>query len=270
MQVLEKAAQNHPCFNEEAHDRVGRIHLPVAPRCNIQCNFCERKICMNLAIHHPGWTAKVVSPTEAAKLVDSIVLEKDTNFVIGVAGPGDPLANESTFETLKLIHNAFPKIMKCISTNGLLLEDRLEQIIEVGITALTVTVNAADVDVGQRVYAWVKYDGRVYRDREAAELLLLKQFAGIKKAVAAGMLVKVNTVLVPGINDKHVMVLASHLKDLGIRLMNIMPLIPSGRMKDVPAPTCDDLKRARQACELFVPQFCKCEHCRADTIHFPI
>ncbi len=270
MQVIEKVAQNHPCFNEEAHDCVGRIHLPVAPKCNIQCNFCERKICMNLAIHHPGWTAKVVSPTEAADLVDSIVREKDTNFVIGVAGPGDPLANESTFDTLKLIHRAYPKIMKCISTNGLLLEDKLEQIIQVGITALTVTVNAADVDVGRRVYDWVKYNRRVYRDLEAAELLILKQSSGIKNAVAAGLLVKVNTVLIPGINDNHVMVIASRLRNLGIRLMNIMPLIPSGRMKDLPAPTCDDLKRARQTCELFVPQFYKCEHCRADTIHFPV
>ncbi len=269
MQVIEKTAQNHPCFNEEAHDRVGRIHLPVAPRCNIQCNFCERKICMNLAIHHPGWTARVVSPKEARTLVSSIVSEKDTNFVIGVAGPGDPLANESTFETLKLIHSAFPEIMKCISTNGLLLEDKLEQLIEVGISALTVTVNAAEVGVGRRIYAWAKYDGRVYRDREAAELLLSKQVAGIKKAVAAGLLVKVNTVLIPGVNDQHVMAVASLMRNLGIRLMNIMPLIPSGRMKNLPAPTCDDLKRARRACELFVPQFCKCEHCRADTIHFP-
>ena len=34
---------NHPCFSKDAHKKYGRIHLPVAPRCNMQCNFCNRK-----------------------------------------------------------------------------------------------------------------------------------------------------------------------------------------------------------------------------------
>ncbi|MGA3007680.1 MAG: nitrogen fixation protein NifB, partial [Opitutaceae bacterium] len=31
----------HPCFNKASHHAHGRIHLPVAPRCNLQCNFCN-------------------------------------------------------------------------------------------------------------------------------------------------------------------------------------------------------------------------------------
>ena len=38
----------HPCFNREAHGRFGRIHLPVAARCNIVCGFCDRRYaCVN-------------------------------------------------------------------------------------------------------------------------------------------------------------------------------------------------------------------------------
>lgn len=261
--------QGHPCFDEEAHDRVGRVHLPVAPKCNIQCNFCERKVCMNVAIQHPGWTARVLSASEAVELVHSIVRSRGKNFVIGVAGPGDPLANEETFEALRLIHREYPTIMKCVSTNGLLLAEKLPQLIEAGVTALTVTVNATNGVVGELLYDWVRLDGQVYRGQEAARLLISKQFQGIKKAMEAGLLVKVNTVLVPGTNDRHVMMLASHLRDLGVRLMNIMPLIPSGRMRDQRAPTCEELRKARQDCEAFVPQFCRCEQCRADVVHFP-
>ena len=29
-------SSKHPCFSKEAHGKFGRIHLPVAPRCNIQ------------------------------------------------------------------------------------------------------------------------------------------------------------------------------------------------------------------------------------------
>lgn len=39
---------HHPCFNAGARHRVGRIHLPVAPKCNMQCNYCNRDFeCVN-------------------------------------------------------------------------------------------------------------------------------------------------------------------------------------------------------------------------------
>ena len=44
LQEITDIIEQHPCFNDEAHDSKGRIHLPVAPKCNIQCNFCEHKM----------------------------------------------------------------------------------------------------------------------------------------------------------------------------------------------------------------------------------
>jgi len=261
--------RRHPCFNGEAHDRVGRVHLPVAPQCNIQCGFCERKVCANLAIQHPGWTAKVLSVSEAVELVHSIICSGEENFVVGVAGPGDPLANEETFEALMLIHRQYPRLLKCISTNGLILEDRLPQVMEAGIRALTVTVNAPDSTVGKHIYSWVRYHGRVYWGQEAAQVLITSQLRGIKKALDAGLSLKVNTVLIPGINDIHLLRLALLLSGLGVRLMNIMPLIPSGRMRDYRPPTCEELRRARQTCEAVIPQFYRCEQCRADVVYLP-
>ncbi len=111
----------HPCFDGEAHDRVGRVHLPVAPRCNIQCNFCERRLCANVATQHPGWTAKVLAVEEAVALVQSIMSSRTAeDFVVGVAGPGDPLANEETFQALSLIQHRYPSILKCRLLNALL------------------------------------------------------------------------------------------------------------------------------------------------------
>ena len=54
-----------------------------------------------------------------------------------------------------------------------------------------------------------------------------------------------------------------------VDLMNIMPLIPGGQMRDLDAPSCDELRQARRACEQEIPQFRKCEQCRADVIRFP-
>ncbi len=258
----------HPCFNDEAHDSVGRIHLPVAPRCNIQCNFCEHRMCVD--VQHPGWAARLLSVAEAVALVKSIVNERQTyNFVVGIAGPGDSLANEQTFLTLSLIHDLYPRITGCLCTNGLLLEDKLEAITDAGAKALTVTVNAPDSIVGKDIYSWVKYRGTVYRGEEAAELLIERQFSGIRKAVAVGLPIKVNTVLIPGVNDQYMRKLAMRLREAGVGLMNIMPLIPSGKMKNHRAPTCDELREARQTCEEIIPQFYRCEQCRADVVYLP-
>ena len=269
----------HPCFDEQAHAHVGRVHLPVAPRCNIQCAFCERRICVNLTEQHPGWAQRILSPGEAAALVDRLVRDEDSRciekdeaqypFVVGVAGPGEPWENDETFVTLYLVHQAHPTLRKCVSTNGLLLEARLPQLLDVGVTSLTVTVNAPDSDTGQHLYLWARDDGTVYRGLEAAEHLIECQRRGIQAALEAGLRLKVNTVLVPGVNDQHVARLAQQLEQMGVRLMNLMPLIPSGAMRARRPPTCEELRQARLVCEAWVPQFRACEQCSADVIRFP-
>ncbi len=262
--------RRHPCFDEEAHDRVGRVHLAVAPRCNIQCAFCERRICANLTMQHPGWARQLLSPQEAVEMVRRLVRSrKNEDFVVGVAGPGEPLENEETFEALNAIHREYPSLLKCVSTNGLLLESKLPRILDVGTTALTVTANAPDSEVGQRIYAWVRHQGMVYRGQEAARILIANQLRGIQAAIQAGLALKVNTVLIPGVNDQHIVRLARRLSEIGVRLMNIMPLIPSGQMSGHRPPTCEELRKARADCEEVIPQFRRCMHCRADAMHFP-
>ena len=263
-------ARCHPCFNEEAHERVGRVHLPIARRCNIQCAFCERRTCANLGQHHPGWTERVLTVDEAVAHVGRLVeVHRHEAFVVGVAGPGDPLANEETFEALNQVHRAWPNLTTCISSNGLLLADTLPRLLDAGIRALTVTVNAPDPEVGSQIYLWVRYDGVIHQGEEGAALLIERQFLGIRAALDAGLAVKVNTVLIPGVNDAHVERLAGRLREAGVTLMNIMPLIPSGAMRNRRAPTCDELSEARTRCETILPQFRLCKQCRADIVWFP-
>jgi nitrogen fixation protein NifB len=227
-------------------------------------------VCANLTAQHPGWTRKLHSPAGAVELVRRLADRRSgETFVVGVAGPGEPLANSETFEALARIHKAFPTLTKCVSTNGLLLEREIPRLLAVGVTALTVTVNAPDGEVGQRIYAWVRHREKIYRRREAAEVLIANQMRGIRAALETGMAVKVNTVLIPGVNDTHVGRLARHLSEIGVRLMNVMPLIPGGQMANHRAPTCDELRQARFECARWLPQFRRCEQCRADVIRFP-
>ncbi|HEY41993.1 MAG TPA: radical SAM protein [Dehalococcoidia bacterium] len=263
-----KSLLEHPCFSDEAHDRIGRIHLPVAPRCNIQCNYCERRICAD--IQHPGWAARLLSEAEAVGLVRSVIAERQAcDFVVGVAGPGDALANDETFHTFARINELYPQLTTCLCTNGLLLDDRLEEIAVAGVKTITVTVNATDSRVGKDIYSRVHYQGTTYRDEEAAAILIEKQFIGIEMAVAAGFHVKVNTVLIPGVNDLYMLELACRLRYTGVTVMNIMPLIPAGKMKNYRSPSCNELQNARRQCTEVIPQFHRCQRCRADIIFLP-
>lgn len=264
---LEAMLETHPCYNECAHRKFARMHLPIAPKCNIQCNFCNRKYdCANES--RPGVTSEVLTPEEAVEKVRYVRSKVPYLSVIGIAGPGDPLANEETFRTLELVGKEFPDLTLCLSTNGLNLPQNVDRLKALGVRFITVTVNAIDPEVGARIYDFVHYQGRNYRGVEAAALLLRNQQEGIERAAEAGMLVKVNSVLIPGINADHLPAVAKKAKELGAYIINILPLIPvpGTRFENVPAPTAKQRKELQDLCEVDIRQMRHCRQCRADAI----
>lgn len=260
---MKRKISEHPCYSPEAQHKFGRLHLAVAPSCNIQCNYCDRKFdCVNES--RPGVTSEVLSPQEALERTTRILEQNPYLSVIGIAGPGDPLDNDETFETFRLIREKFPEITLCISTNGLLLPDRFDELLESNVETLTVTMNAFDPDIQKEIISMVYYGGKKYEGREAAELLIQKQLEGIKKAVDAGMTVKINTVLIPGINDKHIVELAKKMNELGVYIMNVMPLINQAAFADIIPPTEQERKAIQDACAPYVKQMRHCRQCRSD------
>jgi len=60
---LQERIAKHPCYNEEAHHHYARMHVAVAPACNIQCNYCNRKYdCANES--RPGVVSELPFPGE--------------------------------------------------------------------------------------------------------------------------------------------------------------------------------------------------------------
>ena len=254
---------SHPCFSKEAHHKFARIHLPVAPACNIQCRYCVRKYdCANES--RPGITSKVMSPSEALDRVRVLIDRNDNISVIGIAGPGDPLANDSTFETLNMIHREFPEIILCISTNGLLLPDRLDDLIKAGVRSITITINAVMPEVAEKIYSWAYYKGKKYLGRDAAELIVKNQARGLRNVIDAGLIVKVNTVYIPGINDAEIPLIAWLAGSKGADLMNIMPLIPQAEFEHLQRPSMEMINSMREECIKYIPQMTHCRQCRAD------
>ncbi|MFO8100613.1 MAG: nitrogenase cofactor biosynthesis protein NifB [Dehalococcoidia bacterium] len=263
-ETMRKIAQ-HPCFNKEASHLFGRIHLAVAPECNVQCNFCLREFdCVNES--RPGVTSQVLTPAEALERVRQVVARFDNIRTIAVAGPGEPLYNEETFETFQLVRDNFPDLHLCVSSNGLLMPEKVEALHRLGVDTVTVTMSAVDPRIGARIYSWVYYNGQYYRDLEGAELILTQQLKGIKMAVEREMLVKVNSVMIPTINDRHMTEIAEKAQELGAFMQNIMPLIPQYKFAHLKPPTAEQRKKAQDASAEYIRQMRHCRQCRADAI----
>jgi nitrogen fixation protein NifB len=259
---VRKLEMEHPCFNEGVHGKKGRLHLPTSPSCNIQCRFCMRAC--NKYEQRPGVANGVLKVEEAVDIVKRALELCPDITVVGIAGPGDTLATPHGLKTFKLVHKKYPHLIKCLSTNGLALPGKAEEFLRVGIKTITVTVNAVDPVIGEKIVSHIIWNGKKLTGVEAVRILIENQLQGIREASTKGILVKVNTVLIPTINDEHIYKIAETIKKAGATIHNIIPLIPQHELKDIPAPTCVQINLARQAAEDFLPQFRHCVHCRAD------
>jgi nitrogen fixation protein NifB len=249
--------EEHPCFSAKAHNKKGRLHLPASPSCNIQCRFCTRA--RNTDENRPGVAAGVISPGEAVETVKKALELCPEITVVGIAGPGDTLASEHAVKAFRNVHREYPHLIKCLSTNGLELPGKAQTLWDIGVRTITVTVNAVSPEILKKVVSWVKDD----RDLISAQLL------GIRECSAIGMIVKVNTVLIPGVNDGHIAEIAKAVKLAGATRHNIIPLIPQNEFRDTPPPTCEQIEKARQEAGVYLEQFRHCKHCRADACGIP-
>lgn len=263
----------HPCYSEEAHHHYARMHVAVAPACNIQCNYCNRKYdCANES--RPGVVSELLTPEEAAHKVLVIAGKIPQMTVLGIAGPGDPLANpEKTFRTFELIADKAPDIKLCLSTNGLMLPDYVDKIKQLNVDHVTITINMVDPEIGTKIYPWVHYRRRRYKGLEAARILHERQMEGLQALREADILCKVNSVMIPGINDDHLVEVDQVIRQNGAFLHNIMPLISAPEhgtyfgLNGQRGPTPKELKKLQDECaDSNMKMMRHCRQCRADAV----
>ena len=258
--------QSHPCFNDEARHRFARIHLPVAPKCNVSCNFCNRKYdCMNES--RPGVTSTLLTPEEAERYVENAVNVMPNISVVGIAGPGDPFAEpEVTLDTLWRVRNKFSEMLLCVASNGLNVAPYVDELQELNVSHVTITINAIYPTIGSQIYAWVRKNKRVFRGEDGAKELLISQMEAVDKLVAAGITTKINTIVIPGVNQDHVVDIAKTVKKRGVDIMNCMPLYPvaGARFGHLTPPKKEVMTDILSEVKRHLPIMTHCARCRAD------
>jgi nitrogen fixation protein NifB len=264
--------RDHPCYSAEAHHHFARMHVAVAPACNIQCHYCNRKYdCANES--RPGVASELLTPGQAVRKALAAAAAIPQMTVLGIAGPGDPLANpERTFETFRLLSEKAPDIRLCMSTNGLNLPEYADEIARHNIGHVTITINCLDPEIGARIHPWIFWKNRRVRGREAAAILIEQQRKGLEMLVARGVLVKVNSVAIPGINDEHLKEVSRTVKAGGAFLHNLMPLIAEAGhgshygIMGQRGPTAAELQALQEECAGDMAMMRHCRQCRADAV----
>ncbi len=258
----------HPCFNAKVQGKFGRVHLPVAPKCNIKCNYCNRKFaCVNES--RPGVTSTILTPEQALIYMDKVLATEPRISVAGIAGPGDPFANANeTLTTMQLLRQRYPDLILCLSSNGLGLAPHVDEIADIGVSHVTVTVNGIDPDITKGIYSFVQDGNVIYRNIQAAELLLARQMKAIEKLKSRGVTVKINFITIPGINDHHAEVTARVMAKMGVDLFNCMAMLPNADtpFADMGEPDKPTMNALRNKCQEYLPQMRHCKRCRADAV----
>lgn len=265
--AISEKTKTHPCYNCGANE-YARVHLPVAPHCNIQCNYCVRKFdCPNES--RPGVTTKVLTAIEAFEKY-KILKEKVPNLsVVGIAGPGDALANfDETKRTLELIREYDPKVTFCLSTNGLMLPKYADELVRLGVSHVTITCNSIDPVISAKIYKHIDYMGIRFTGESAGAILLSNQLNGLRLLVAQGIICKVNIVTLKGINDHHIPEVVKKMKSIGCFITNIMPMIPvkGSAFENLTPANNKEVNMIRDACGETMLQMYHCKQCRADAI----
>ncbi len=218
----------------------------------------------------PGYAERLMTVEQAYKRVIYELNRRPQLQVVAVSGPGEPLYNRQTLQLFDRIRQADLDVHLCLSTNGVLLSQYAQRLSQLCIETVSVSVHACHVDTAAEVYEWaITEDNRTLRGSEMGEYILQSQLQGIEHATEAGLHVKVNTVLIPGINEREIATLARLVRERGASIQNLMPLRINEAVSTWHAPTTKELATARCTASAYIPQFHLCAGCRSDVVGVP-
>lgn len=269
---IREKVKNHPCYSEDAHHFYARMHVAVAPACNIQCHYCNRRYdCCNES--RPGVVSELLTPEQAVKKTLAVASSIPQMTVLGIAGPGDPLANPArTFATFRTLSELAPDIKLCVSTNGLALPDCVDELARHNVEHVTITINSVDPEIGAKIHPWIFWRNRRIKGINGARILIEQQQKGLEMLTERGILVKINSVMIPGVNDEHLKEVSRIVKAKGAFLHNVMPLIAKAEhgtfygVMGQRGPSAQELAPLRDECEGSMNMMRHCRQCRADAV----
>jgi len=254
---------------QDGRGKQAALHLPVAPRCNIQCAYCDRSgDCVNNSPR--GNTSVLLTPKQCVSYALESLKREPRIQSLGVTGPGDPLANaDAVFETFALLREELPDIPFFLATNGVGLSACVDRLVSLGVALCTVTVNSVKPEIVARIVDWVQASDRILAGIEAAEYLIEQQLSGISAAANAGIALRVNFQLIPTVNELEAEEVARAVAAAGATHFHVQPFeSPDSRQEvlaAVPGRNGQSVANAREAAARHLSLVKHCSLCAADS-----
>ena len=191
-------------------DQFGRniqyLRLSVTERCTLRCVYCRKDegICPKAA----------ELTTEEFFRIAKVCVDLGVNR-IRLTG-GEPLLRKDIVEIVRRLSTLDGLKELTMTSNGQILAEQAEDLKQAGLTRINISIDSLDP--------------QKYRNITGGDLNAV--LAGIKAAVKAGLLpVKLNMVLIKGINDQEVDDLIALAKDqpIDVRIIELMPMAELGQ-----------------------------------------
>lgn len=185
---------------KDSYERnITYLRLSVTQRCQLNCRYCQ---------NHATTDREELTRREISQIVTSMAEQGIRK--VRLTG-GEPLIREDIISIVEDIRNTNHIEEVGITTNGILLDEKLDGLKRAGITSVNVSLDTLDIKRYQDITGF---------DRLATVM------SGIEKTEAMGIAVKINTVLMRGINDDEVdsFIELTRKRKRDVRFIELMPM----------------------------------------------
>ena len=189
-------------------DSFGRVHrdlrVSLTDRCSLRCTYC-------MPFNFDKWlpTETLLTASELVKVIEIAVSQGVTE--VRLTG-GEPLLRPDIVEIVSRISALEPAPELSMTTNGVALAKVAAQLADAGLRRINISLDTLD---------WERFKRLTFRDRYDDVI------EGIAAARKAGLApIKINTVLMRGINDDEALPLLKWAltENLNLRFIEQMPL----------------------------------------------
>ena len=182
------------------------LRISVTDRCNMRCRYCmPREHFDKNHVYLPK--SDILSFEEIVRVVESLLpagLRK-----VRLTG-GEPLIRKDLYKLIEQLRELSPDLDIALTTNAQLLSKSIQDLKKAGLSRVTVSLDALDVDVYQAMGDTTSTPDNIIES--------------IDKTLALGIPVKVNTVVQKGVNEHQIIPLISKIgsRNLPIRFIEYM------------------------------------------------
>ncbi|EHL1544850.1 GTP 3',8-cyclase MoaA [Campylobacter coli] len=175
--------------------KINYLRISVTQRCNFRCLYCMPKIPFN---HQPK---ENLLSFEELFLFIKVAIDEGIE-KIRITG-GEPLLRKDLSVFIKMINDYKKDLDLAITTNGFLLKDFAKDLKDAGLKRLNISLDTLE-----------SKKAKILAQKDVLDSVL----AGIDEALSVGLKVKLNTVVLKGLNDDELIPLLEFAKSKNIQI----------------------------------------------------